>query len=45
LGDAALTRFSGIAVKGTFAGNLEGSSGKVTSFSGSWNCGGAIQKF
>lgn len=42
-GSSALTKFSGIATKGTFAGSLSGSSRK--SFTGSWNCGGPIEKF
>lgn len=42
-GSSALTKFSGIATKGTFAGTLSGSSSEH--FTGSWNCGGPIQKF
>ena len=44
-GSSTLTKFTGIAVKGTFAGQLSGSSSKSTAFTGSWNCGGSIQKF
>jgi hypothetical protein len=42
-------KFSGIAVKGTFSGTVGSfggvSAGKRVPFSGSWNCGGPIQKF
>lgn len=44
-GSGAMTKFSGIAVRGTFAGNLDGVSGQPKPFTGSWNCGGPIQKF
>ena len=42
-------KFSGIAVKGTFSGTVGSfggvSTGKSVPFTGSWNCGGPIQKF
>ena len=42
-------KFSGIAVKGTFSGTVGSFGGvelgKPVAFSGSWNCGGPIQRF
>lgn len=42
-------KFSGIGIKGTFSGTVGSfggvGTGKPSSFTGSWNCGGPIQKF
>ena len=42
-------KFTGIGVKGTFSGTVGSfggvTSGKPATFTGSWNCGGPIQKF